>query len=338
MTNLGLIARADNRGLGTQTWELSRHLRPAKTMVVNCPSEQPLPLRLERFPGAAVVDRFPTADDFRAWLPGLDVVVTCETPYGPLYETADELGVKTVNQLNFEFLDRTGPTASLYAAPSMWRFDEIPFHDKVFLPVPIATDRFPVDVPAAGRARRFLHVVGRPAVHDRNGTLDLLKALEHIRSDVQVTIKCQQPGYVRQLMADAWPRPNVDLIIEDGDAANYWDNYRGHDVLVMPRRFGGLCLPVNEALGAGMPVIMPNIDPNTWLPPEWLVPAKKTSEFMAKALIAVHATNPQQLAAKIDEFTNPGVYSKATAKAQELRDQHSWKALKPRYDEILAAL
>ena len=46
---LGLIARADNRGLGQQTWAVQRNLQPAKTMVVDCPSMQPLQLHLDRF-------------------------------------------------------------------------------------------------------------------------------------------------------------------------------------------------------------------------------------------------------------------------------------------------
>jgi glycosyltransferase involved in cell wall biosynthesis len=331
---LGLIARADNRGLGQQTWELHRHLNPAKTLVVNCPSAKPLPLRLERFPDATVVDRFPTAQDFRDWLPGLDVVLTCETPYGPLYQEADRLGVKTVNQFNFEFLERTGPTATLYAAPSMWHYDDVPFN-KCFLPVPIATDRFTMN--QADEAKRFLHIVGRPAIHDRNGTKDLIAALRYVQSPITLTIRCQEPGYVENMIHNV--PSHVAVNVRSGDVENYWDNYLNQDVLIMPRRFGGLCLPANEALGAGMPVIMPNIEPNNlWLPDEWLVPANQSASFMAKTRIDLHETQPQALAGKIDEFTNPTFYTAARKNAQALAQRLSWDTLKPEYDKVFTNL
>jgi glycosyltransferase involved in cell wall biosynthesis len=109
------------------------------------------------------------------------------------------------------------------------------------------------------------------------------------------------------------------------------------DGLVLPRRFGGLCLPVNEALGAGMPVIMPAISPNdSWLPQEWLTPARWVRDFYAKTRVDVYETDPQVLAAKIDEFaSDPDQYAKARAKAYELRTELSWTALKPLYLEVL---
>lgn len=342
---LGLIARADSRGLGIQTHEVFRHLRPAKTMVVDCPSLAPLPLHLDRFPGATVVHGFPTLADCREFLDGLDVVYTAETPYNQdLFSEAARMGVRSVLHYNFEFLAHLQnpdlPRPALFAAPSMWRYQDVPFANKTYLPVPIALDRF-ADVwrPSTPTATQFLHIVGRPAVGDRNGTKDLLAALPYVRSAVTVTIRCQDPAYVPSLLNPRSVPANVELVIVSADIPNYWDNYAGADVLVMPRRFGGLCLPVNEALGAGMPVIMPAISPNEWLPPDWLVPATKTGNFMAKTRIDLHTTDPRALAACIDRFaTDRAFYAEAQTEARDWAKRNSWEALLPEYQRVFASL
>jgi glycosyltransferase involved in cell wall biosynthesis len=333
---LGLIARADNRGLGQQTWAVQRQLHPAKTMVVDCPSMQPLQLHTDRFPGAHIVRGLPTQDDYATFLDGLDVVYTAETGYGDLWSVAQRMGVKTVLHANYEFLDpRDQP--SVWAAPSLWNFDRFPA-GAVHLPVPIETDRFPItEKPLT--ASRFLHVVGRPAIHDRNGTLDLLLALQHVKAEIVVTITCQQPGYVGGLIGDNQIRTpdNVTLVLDGGDRDFYWTVYTNQHALILPRRFGGLCLPANEAVGAGIPVIMPDIDPNnTWLPAEWLTPSIMAGDFHAKQFVPWYRTDPEALAAKIDQLAlNNDFYIRALAKAHLLREQLSWESLKPTYREVL---
>lgn len=331
---LGLIARADARGLGIQTKAFHDAMRPAKTMVIDCPSQKPLPIRRDWYPDATWIHGLPTVKDFAAWLPGLDVVYTAETGYGhALWDEAERLGVRTVLHANYEFLNRND-RPSVWAAPSTWHLDDFPA-GTVHLPVPITPA--PTDFPQAGTARHFLHVVGRPAIHDRNGSADLLQSLQHVRSDITITITCQERGYLDGLNRGHIPG-NVTLKVRTGDAATTTDLYRGQHVLVMPRRFGGLCLPAQEATAAGMPVIMPNISPNdAWLPAEWLVPATKTGSFRARQHIELHTVDHHALAARIDQFaTDPNLYTEASAKAQEIAAALSWDALTPRYMEVLA--
>jgi glycosyltransferase involved in cell wall biosynthesis len=302
-------------------------------MVINCGMQKPVAVDLGRFPDAQVVNGFiPTEQDCRRLLQDVDVVASCETFYRPGFaDLARSMGVKTVLAPNFEFLD-CNDQPTLWALPSLWHYDDVPFDNKTFLPVPIDTDRFTPNT--ASTARRFLHVVGRPAVHDRNGTADLLRALQHVQSDIELTLTCQEPGYINSLVRERNVRTpdNVTLIVKPGDVADNADLYAGQDVLVLPRRFGGLCLPVNEALGSGMPVIMPYIDPNWWLPGEWLISAEKTTSFRAKQRIDVYAVDPMVLARKIDRFAQDDeFFQKAQRQALELRDQYSWTALKPTY-------
>lgn len=336
---LALIARADNRGLGQQTWAVYRNMKPAKTMVVDCPSAQPLRLHLDRFPDATVIKGLPNSYDFEQFLDGIDTLYTAETGYShQLWDIANRAGVKTVLHANYEFLDpHDRPT--VWAAPSPWNINLWPA-GTIELPVPIETDRLHIEKHGY-TAKRFLHVVGRPAIHDRNGTLDLLYALQHVTARIEVTITCQQPGWVGSLINDHQIRTpsNVTLTIESGDNLNYWDIYRGFDALILPRRFGGLCLPANEAIGAGIPVIMPNIDPNnTWLPQAWLIPAYPDGDFHAKQHITYYRCNTIALASKIDTLaTDEDFYGHSLWTAANLRECLSWETLKPRYQEVFAA-
>lgn len=339
---VGLIARADNTGLGVQTWEFHRHMQPAKTLVVDISSRKGLASHPDRYPGARIVHGYPTPQQFTDFLAGLDVVFTCETAYGHhLYSLADSLGVTSVLQYNFEFLDHLSqrhlPRPTLFAAPSPWRYDDVPFPNKRLLPVPIPLDRFHGHPGPGATARRFLHVAGRPAIQHRNGTWDLLNALQHVQSEITVTITCQDPDYVPGLLREFTIPGTVTVESASGDVANYWDLYVG-DVLVMPRRFGGLCLPVNEALGAGMPVIMTDIDPNNaWLPGEWLVPASKYGQLMVRTAIDLYMADPRALAARIDRFaTDDAFFAAAKDSARALAKQYSWDQLQPEYEQTFA--
>lgn len=338
---LGIIARADNTGLGNQTCEAVRHLKPTKTLVVDISDVSPknLTVRLDRFPGATVIrSHKPTYEDFERFLTGLDVVYTAETPYNyELYTLANLMGVKTIQHVNWEFFDYVRhpelPRPSLFAAPTVWHYDELP-EPKALLPVPIASDRFPKQH-IHWRAKRFLHVVGYPTTGDRNGTEDLLAALRYIRANVTVTIKTQEDNFVR---VPPHP-PNVTVVVETMDTPEYWDLYRGHDVLVLPRRYGGLCLPAQEAIGAGLPVVMSDVTPNQWLPQEWRVPAGLHSSIMARMPIDTYRTDPVELAKLIDKFaTSTSFHIKATRRALALGAALNWDTLLPQYERCLKEL
>jgi glycosyltransferase involved in cell wall biosynthesis len=133
------------------------------------------------------------------------------------------------------------------------------------------------------------------------------------------------------------PPSNIDLIVDGRDVENYWNNYDQGDVLVAPRRYGGLHLPALEALGAGMPVVMTDISPNnTWLPNEWLLPAAHKGAFMVKQRVDYHSADHTALAALIDRLaTDQDFYTKAKDDATRLRQELSWDRMRPRYREVL---
>lgn len=331
---LGLIARADSRGLGIQTKAVHDQLHPARTMVIDCPSAKPLPIRHDWYPDATWITGLPTRQDIRKWLRGLDVVYTAETGYGDaLWREARNMGVKTVLHCNPEFLNRRDQP-DLWLAPTRWMWDTIPT-PKRHLPVPVDPAAFPPRRPEI--TPHFLHIVGRPAIHDRNGTLDLLLALQHVTEQITVTVRCQDTNYVPGLMKQhrVHTPNNVVLRVETGDVEHHTDLYTDGDILVMPRRFGGLCLPAQEAIAAGMPVLMPDIAPNNqWLPKEWLFPAEMSGSFVAKQRVDYYRTKPRILAAKLDAYaTMPP--SQWSADVERIRQELSWETLRPSYIEVL---
>jgi glycosyltransferase involved in cell wall biosynthesis len=348
MTRLGLIARADNSGLGIQTWEFHRHMKPDKTLVIDlsviadsndhCNKH----VYLERFPGAIVHRGLtPPPDVIEEFLADLDVVFTAETFYThDLLHRANNRGIKTILQYNYEFLAHLNNPSllspTLFAAPSLWHYFATTLRNKIHLPVPIATDRFPLtEKPLT--ASRFLHPVGRPAIHDRNGTEDLIAALPLVRSEITVTFRCQRPGYVESLLAHHDILPNVTVVVDTSAPEDYWRSYQDIDAVILPRRYGGLCLPANESLGAHVPILMPNIDPNNrLLPEEWLVPAHIAKEFDACNRIAVHHVAPSTLALAIDGFaTDADLYQRAVQQAGRLAQIYSWDSLLPQYQSVI---
>lgn len=352
----GLIARADNTGLGNQTWEFYRHMHPSKTMVVDIGHLNGNKSYVERYGRGdgqnSYIKGFPTTWDIDRFLEGLDVVFVAESPYNYyLYERAKHLGIKVAMQYNYEFFDwfanPSYPTPDMLIAPSKWGYDTVQaFCDgrgikHIYLHCPVNTDLLPARDIKQGL--RFLHTAGKSAAHDRNGTELVIAASKLVHPNVQIKIHFQgEQGLghqathtiddYRKLLAEAKPACNV--VIEQKEYEDYQDVYSEADVLLLPRRYGGNCLPVNEALAVGMPVIMTDISPNNqFLPREWLVPSFRIGQFTPRMPVDIYGCDRIALAKKINEFA---AYDEDAMRvhnnvAKGLGQQISWANLKPMY-------
>lgn len=357
---LGLIARADNSGLGIQTWEFYRHMEPAKTLVVDISGLNGNQIFPERYPtNARIVGGFPNSGTIDEFLEDLDCVFVAEAAYNPyLYTRARELGVKTAVQYNYEFMDwlinPTYPKPDMLIAPSQWRFQNVQSwcdaHQvkHVYLHCPVARDKLPfVELT---HATTFLHPAGRAAAHDRNGTETVIRASKHLKTNAFIVIHFQgEQGlshqatktvadYERHLREHGDPT-KVNIVKQEFD--NYQDIYGMGDVLLLPRRYGGNCLPLNEALSKGMPVIMTDISPNNrFLPSAWLLPAERVAQFAPRTIIDIYEADPEALAAKIDEFyaMTADEIKTQQAMANALADTISWEAMKPKYLAVFEEL
>lgn len=343
---LGLIVRMDNRGLGTQTWELYRHLKPDKTLAIDMGPWSPYVVNHpERFPGAHTAPydghggHLP--DDAVEWiLTDVDVLLTAETPYDHrIYALARERGVRTVCQPNPEFwrptLDPNLPLPDLCANPSRWREDAMP---GVHLPHPVDRERLPFR--QRTEACRFLHIYGHAASNDRHGTELVLEALTYCRTKPDVTIRAQgqfaPPARRMARIVSRRTAGRLHLVL--GDLPDYWSLYEGFDVLLACRRYGGLSLPIQEAASAGLVIIATDREPERFvLPPECLIPVASTRlHRYPGGPLPIESADPKALAAKIDELvSNPGLVAKLSAASDAYADSISWDTLLPRWEALL---
>lgn len=343
---IGLIARADNTGIGIQTWEFFRHMKPDKTLVVDISFLNKNPQFRDRYPGEGVTFcGWPQRSDFATFLEGLDVVFVVESPYDyHFYAMAREANVRTVVQYNWEYIDyvpnvRNLPLPDLFAAPTPWHYDDLPYENKMLLPVPVDRER------CAFKKRvdptKFLHIAGKPVSHDRNGTEIVLKAVKDVKSpDFRLFVRVQNEQYIPEWKAMLEPDENrVEFVAED--ALNYWDIYDKGNIMLMPRRYAGLCLPANEALSCGMPVIMTDVSPNNeLLPPTWLIPAHKIGEFMCHVMVDIHDSDPLDLAKRIDRLCGqtPDNMVLDNITANNIAKEFDWRIWEGRYREVFQQL
>lgn len=365
---LGLIARADNSGLGIQTYEFYRHMKPDKTMVVDIGMLNGNKSYPERYGEDAVfVQGFPKAHDVDEFLKDLDVVFIAEAAYTPyLYVRAKQLGVKTANQYNYEFFDwYVAPPEQmpdLFIAPSRWHYEDVDNFIKryntergtnighVYLHCPVAREMLPQK--EIKRASTFLHMGGRSAAYDRNGTETVIEASRLLKSNAKIFIHFQgEQGLSHQatrkigeykIMRFNRGDPSK-VAIHVKEYHEYNEAYRNGDVMLLPRRYGGNCLPMNEALSSGMPVIMTDISPNNqFLPNNWLIPASEIGTFDTRPSVTIdmYGANPQALADKIDQFYNMSTSEMwfENIEAGKLAETVSWQTLAPKYREELQKL
>jgi glycosyltransferase involved in cell wall biosynthesis len=335
---IGLLAYSSQTGLGYQTRDFYKHFGCHKVLIPDLSVFNGMPVNHSWCPDARVCFGYPQNDDCEWLVDGSDIIFICETPLNyHLIEYANTKGVPVVNQYNFEFCDYLTnpylPPCTVMASPSRWGMDVISeIHDNVQLwQMPINTKEIPARV--VNEVTTFLHVIGRPAAQDRNGTMVFLDAVERLGDKYNYRIVVQTPtdeGSWNNYKPIAYRIAQMQLRLGN-DVLRIVDNiqdnmqlYRMGDVLVLPRRYGGLCLPMWEALASGVPVIMPDIVPNnSLLPKAWLVPAQVTGQFTIKRQIDLYTANVDKLVDKMNLIAeNPRRHS---LRARELAEANSWE-------------
>ena len=307
---LGIIARSDNTGLGNQTRELVKMLNPDKILLINSQFFNNNKQHPEWYKDYSVIETrkgMPRTNEVLAFLENIDVVISCETFYHlELVDLAKKQGIKTILQYNYElFGNLAHPEWTLpdvLLAPSSWNLDAVieKFGSKtkvMHLPPPTDQSLFNEarETNLSKTHKRILHIAGKKAAKDRNGTDSIFEMIKHSKEDYELVIKSQTPLNV--ICRD--PRVKIEI----GNPDNRQDMYSGFDAMVLPRRYAGLCLPMNEALMSALPVFMTDISPNNAiLPDEWLAKSIKIDVFRTKSMVDVYDANPDKLAKIIDKY------------------------------------
>lgn len=305
---VGLIARQDRSGLGFQTKMLYEMLKPAKTIVIDSTPFNGRKQYPQWYQDPVILDGFPDNHQFIRHLRDIDVLISCEIFYNhDIPRLCRARGIKTILQPNAELNDhfvRPVPKPDAFFMPSPWMEQEtrgVGIKTYIVQP-PVVEPRLYKDIPKVRGQLKVLHFGGRRAAHDRNGT-DIVRNL----------------GYI----------PDVYIDIHDQGASEIDDQRdlyeQDYHVVLIPRRYGGLCLPMLEAFSYGLPVIMPNIEPNRQeLPEEWLTSATPGKNIRTKARVQTYDPDPQSIIWMLEKFRDmkQSEYNQEREKATQLYNKH----------------
>lgn len=327
---LGIIARSDNTGLGNQTRNIVNMLKPDKILLINSRpfnENKQHPEWYAGYPCITTKRGFASKEEIVSFLRDLDVVFTCESFYSNLFlPLAEKRNIKTINQYNYEFLDLVNDdnerAPSMLISPSVWNLEHVKevLGDRTqieYLPPPIDSNDFtvPRDINMLKTHNRILHVAGKFASKDRNGTSSVIDMLQYSTANYELVIKSQTP--IETDCKD--PRLTIDVSNTESNS----DLYSGFDAMILPRRYAGLCLPMNESLMSGLPVFMTDISPNNFiLPQEWLVESNKIDKILTRMWLDVYGANPKKLANLIDNYIESNDKENQKRKAYEIALQN----------------
>lgn len=329
MKRLGLLARADQGGIAAQCWQFANRMKPDKILV--CHTDH----KTRGLADPSIYDKLssnirtcraaPRPRDAEWFTDGVDTVFTVECWYGqeiPL--RAQHKGVKTVVQGNPE-MTGGGEMTDVMLAPTTWRLDALP-GQPIVLPFPTDLELLPRRV-LPERIQTLYHVHSS-AMCDRNGTELLLEACGRLPHELNLLIRGGDPHIEhRGLVTVHW------LGHFDGMFYDHWP--QGIDAMVLPRRFGGLCLPIQEAASLGLPIITLDVEPQRrWLPLQSLVPSRTDhQEAMRGGVFDVATCSPDSLAAVIGRLvTEPDFAPRVADKAYEWAQSICWESLDEHYD------
>jgi hypothetical protein len=343
---LGIIARSDNTGLGYQTKQLTDMLNPSKVMLIDFSQHNNNTQHPEWYNGYEVINvlGIPDSRDIDRFLKDIDVVLSCETFYNndELILKARDKGIKTILQYNYELFGNLSKKnmalPNILVSPSLWKIDDIEFKfgkkaKVVHLAPPTNINLFDgaSKINRSKTHNRILHIGGKRAAQDRNGTNTIVDMLKYSKADYELVIKTQTKLDINL---------NDDRIVLDyNDSVDRESMYTGFDAMVLPRRYAGLCLPMNESLLSALPVFMTNISPNNKVLPErWLVESHLIDEFRAKTLIEVYEANLRKLAELVDNYVMLDDQQKINEKQEALcigYDNFSPNKLLPEYIKLI---
>jgi len=324
----------DNGGLGNLTWEFWRHVRPAATVVMQFGpkargGEYPERYHGDLHEGQEVYFNTPgkvvLGDAQARWLiENSDVIYSAETFYSPVFAAAaSKAGVPTVLHSMPE-LYRPAEGGSHVWVPTDWELSRMPPGTDV-VRVPVATDRFRTR-PAEGPVDTFVHMAA-PAMLDRNGTAIVLSALGKVRTRFRMVLL--HP-------ATAPPAKVGNVTVETrGETEHYWESWADESfgALVLPRRYAGLSLPMQEAHAAGLPIVASNLSPqNAWPGILPVQVSKSKPAQMAGGTFPVWDMAPARLAAALDRMVKePALVAELQTGAAEATAAIAWSALLPEY-------
>jgi glycosyltransferase involved in cell wall biosynthesis len=129
----------------------------------------------------------------------------------------------------------------------------------------------------------------------------------------------------------------VDLVGPPGRMVDdYWQRDPGYALSLIPRRYGGLCLPALEAMSAGTPVVMPDCSPNQDWPTIPVAAVSSGKLRMKGGSVPIHDVTPQNLARTVKPWlADPERLEAKRSEVRQWAEANSWEVLESIWQEAL---
>lgn len=317
---LGMVVRADAGGLGQQSHHLWRCLQPDETVVI---------VKGEEARGAELPDRYGEAlhCDQRLNMKANKLLSTCDLTLsietGYIDGIYDERTFKVALIANPELWNPSEPHERLgvHTDWEVHRFEEKP----TVVPYPSPTELFP----HRGDSGPGWYHPEAPAMLDRNGTELLLNALRHTRVPSELWIRADRES--------PWHRRRNAPTVIVGATTVHWLRGRTDDpadaypqecsMLLLPRRYGGCCLPAVEAACLGWGAAMLDLPPQRSWPHVAPLPVAEHTKpaRMRGGMFDVAQADSFAIARALDELnSSPEVLAQYRRKAERWVEETSW--------------
>ncbi len=284
-----------------------------------------------------------------AFLAKVDVMLFFETPFDwSFLSYCRERGVRTAIMPMYECCPRqytpSVPGYDRATQPDKWicpsLLDVEYFPGSPFVPVPLPPTLQPWQLRTT--AKTFLHNGGNLGLRGHKGTREIMLAMQHVKSPIQLTIRAQDDAGLHKLLREvpsALSHRDPRITYEFGNRPRE-TLFDGHDVFIMAEKYNGLSLPLAEARGCGMVVMTSDRFPmNTWLPTGPLIPVSGYSRATVGGPYNHYdeaRVDPETIAEKIDEVYKCEYVEGYSHSAVEWRKSMSWETLKPKWIEVLS--
>ncbi|MDB4786230.1 hypothetical protein OAG36_00700 [bacterium] len=276
-------------------------------------------------------------DELKRFILNMDIMLFFETPFDwDIIHYCREHNVRTIILSMYECTPRSIP-----ADPDMWwcpsLLDMEYFGDNKSL-VQIPVDG--VTWKERNVAKTFIHNAGYIGLKGRNGTLELLQAMQYVQSDIELKVRCQTEDVHKILrkVPNVISDERVDIFIGTLPREDVWGT---GDVAVQPEKWNGMSLPLQESYASGLLVMTTERFPMTdWLPNEPMIPvqsfrknrvANRCMEFDEAML------DPVDIADTIDHWYGRDITNYST-QGKDWAEENTWEIIKPDYTKLLEEL
>jgi hypothetical protein len=330
---IGSIIYSNNSGLGILARDFYNHGLIHKVVIQNIPGKQTIDGRFKR-------EDIYLQKDFNQFLDNIDVLFLLESYLPTVYEWNNLVQIHILRQYNIKLVlmpmyECTHPQyysrVNHIIVPSLIGKEIAAQHNNG---VPIDFIPIPVEKPWTLHTRglRFIHNAGT-AANNRNGTLDIIKAMPLVKNPLCLEIRLQNIDSDLAKQVIDYAKHDCRVKVRLGEIAE--DQLYDGDVFVFPEKYCGCSLPLQEAFASGMAIIAGNRFPmNTWLPPDGLVDGEPADDPKVINDLYSRYYKASDLAQKIDTFYAKDI-TELSLCGKKWAEHNSWTKLKPLYESIL---